>query len=698
MPKILSPSFPPRRPSGIIRYTLVGAVLIMLYYFYVNSPEPQPEILPPANAVQRPAPKPEPRPLAPEVPITEPKLQPKPKTKPKIEANPEEPKPVPTQKATDDKRPDAHAGASDSNEETKTTPKGGAPMSSGPEDVHPLDRLIYDAEHTFAELLSKETRTLSEAAQAYRERRGRHPPPGFDRWFEFAQANDALIIEDFFDQVHQDIEPLWGLDPAVIRKESWDWEMTINIRDGVATAGSDWFLTQIWLNMISTIAHLLPDMDLPLNAMDEPRLVVPWEDMEQYMKKASKTVRLPKAKHMRSDSQKLPPPGYGDLTTKTRPRAWEGTRPYWKIARRGCPPDSSARQMPLQDSFDEPPDISMSLADPHMFDGYVYNFTLSKDICHQGDLQGLEGIFIDPLSVASTKVLTPFFGGSKLGVNNEILLPAPMYWAAEEQFTGGEDHGPPWDEKSTKAIWRDVATGGRNRENNWRGFQVHRFIAMTNATTVTDAEHQYRRAENWALPEDQYDLPAKKAGVLGDWVGEWSDTAFTDLNCEPKENDGACSYTSPFFNRLPGMSMAEEFASKYLPDIDGNSFSGRYLGLLRSTSLPVKATVWREWHDSRLVAWKHFVPMDNRFGDFYGIMNYFIGFQGRGGHDAAAEKIASAGKEWAERVLRKEDMQVYTLRVLLEYARLLDDRRQYMGWVDDVLADPTLEKTWSWWW
>jgi hypothetical protein len=79
--------------------------------------------------------------------------------------------------------------------------------------------------------------------------------------------------------------------------------------------------------------------------------------------------------------------------------------------------------------------------------------------------------------------------------------------------------------------------------------------------------------------------------------------------------------------------------------------------------------------------------MDNRYGDWFGIMEYFLGDEKRGvaGHDAEAEKIANAGKEWAEKVLRKEDMQVYVLRLLLEYARICDEKRESMGWVDDLL-------------
>ncbi|CRK13419.1 hypothetical protein BN1708_020774, partial [Verticillium longisporum] len=55
------------------------------------------------------------------------------------------------------------------------------------------------------------------------------------------------------------------------------------------------------------------------------------------------------------------------------------------------------------------------------------------------------------------------------------------------------------------------------------------------------------------------------------------------------------------------------------------------------------------------------------FGDYYGIMEYFLGYgDDVPGHDAAAERIATQGKIWAEKALRREDMQVYTLRLLLE--------------------------------
>ncbi|KAF4981851.1 hypothetical protein FZEAL_2430 [Fusarium zealandicum] len=563
--------------------------------------------------------------------------------------------------------------------------------------AHPIDTLIHDAGKAHAELLSKESQTLEEAAQAYRKRRGRHPPPGFDKWFEFAKANNAIVVEEFWDQVHHDLEPFWGVPQPIIRKEAYSFEMSIHIRDGKANSTSDWFWTLIWLDMIKSIQHLVPDLDMPLNAMDEPRLVVPWEDIDGYLSKAAQSRTLLPTKDVVPQFQKLPPPGRHDRNVKLPFKRWEKTSPYWPIARRGCPPDSPARQAEMKKSFNMPPEIDISNAKDHSFEGFVQNFTLSSEICHQPDLQGLNGLLINPISVSTTKVLFPMFGGSKLAINNEILLPPPVYWEGEERFTGGDENDVAWKDKVNQSVWRGVATGGKNKADNWRGFHRHRFVSMNNGTKVSSVEAGEATPENFVLPSEKFHLNAQAEGHLGEWIEDWSDTGFVDLMCDPSNDDGTCWYTDHYFSKTEGLKMQDQFDYKYLPDIDGNSFSGRYLGFLNSTSLPIKATLFREWHDSRLVAWKHFVPMDNRFQDFYGIMEYFLGYKEVSGHDKVAERIALDGKEWAEKVLRKEDMQIYVLRLLLEYGRVIADDRDKMGWVEDALKDPSIEETWKSW-
>ena len=49
------------------------------------------------------------------------------------------------------------------------------------------------------------------------------------------------------------------------------------------------------------------------------------------------------------------------------------------------------------------------------------------------------------------------------------------------------------------------------------------------------------------------------------------------------------------------------------------------------------------------------------------------------GHEREGARIAENGREWANRVLRKEDMEIYFFRLLLEWGRLTDDDRDSIG-------------------
>lgn len=282
----------PRRLSGMLRYVVLVALILCAFFFFGQSSYDIPSTQ-------------FPRPFAG-----------KPSTK-----NPKEPV---TQHSQGQNTKDTSKGNTPGSPANNKPHGGIKQQETGKQGPHPIDKLIYNAENVFAELLSKESKTLNDAAQAYRKRHNRHPPPGFDQWYKFAVETNTLVVEDFFDPIYQDLGPFWGMEPSQLRKESWDYEMTINIRNGTATAGSDWFWTVIWLNLTKSIEKYLPDVDLPLNAMDEPRLVSPWEDVNDFMKKAAKTTGLTDPKTVKTEYQKLPDPGKGDRDVESRRLTWEG--------------------------------------------------------------------------------------------------------------------------------------------------------------------------------------------------------------------------------------------------------------------------------------------------------------------------------------------------------------------------------------
>jgi hypothetical protein len=558
---------------------------------------------------------------------------------------------------------------------------------------HPIEKLIVKASSRYRELLGQESEDVEEAASKYRKRRHRHPPPGFDVWFSYAKEKKAVVVEDFYDRIYNDLNPFWALSAQEMRRRSnevnvdWDHVVTVSRHQANITRTTEhdaMSRMRHWHGMIQELEAYLPDMTIPFNIMDESRILLPWEEIDEMMKVEKRNRTMPGAAYVVSNfssSRNATP----EMDQSFDPQ-WFGNRvnQYWDLAMEGCPPASPGRDFSSIDISHDPANMPTKHPD-HSFHGYVSNWTLSRDPCQHPPLRSLHGTFIESISMRTSRHLLPIFGGSKLPMNNEILIPPAMYLSTDELYAGGGSTGPAWEGKKDGIIWRGVASGGRNKEDTWTHFHRHRLLQMLNGTAVDSLERGIlpENATSFSIPDDsQYPLAvtAKKES-LGEWIASFTDLGFTQLWPFP----GDANYTVPYFEIKGNVPMDIQYENKYLIDVDGNSFSGRFRAFLRSTSLPIKATIYSEWHDDRLIPWVHFVPMDNTFVDLYGILNFFMGYKGEGGHDEAAKRIADEGREWAEKVLRREDMILYTWRLLLEYARICDDRREVLGWVDDLV-------------
>ncbi|ROW03243.1 hypothetical protein VSDG_01562 [Cytospora chrysosperma] len=558
-------------------------------------------------------------------------------------------------------------------------------FSTGP---HPIDDLIADARRSHEELLRQRSTDVRSAAARYRVRRGRHPPPGFDKWVEYALQHDAIIVEKFFDRIYHDLQPFWALDPRTTAKRAATWAHVVRVRNGKASPVGDvgtrvpWL--QLWTELIEPVAKHLPDVDMPINYMDESRLLVPWETINDLVEKARMWRKVTPVEEVVPEYKGL---AWMNRDKELRPyeAQWitSNSPRYWDYARATCHPDSPSRNVSALDDFSLPPAFPEDWSPDYSENGYVKNFTASTDPCLQPHLRALHGTFVEPISVSTSQELIPLFGGCKLPMNNEIIIPGAMYLTQDPFYSGGSSHGPDWERKSTSVVWRGVASGGRHKESNWMHFQRLRLIEMLNGTTVSKLERNGARAMTFDMPSvRQYDYPRRREGRMGEWLEEHADAGFVDLLCFPRDEN--CTYLAPYFHKIDGKPMSEQYAHKFLPDVDGNSFSARYRGLLLSTSLPLKSTVYAEWHDDRLQPWLHFAPMDNTLQDMYGILDYFTRDE-KG--DAVARMIAETGKSWGEMALRREDMLLYVWRLLLEFARVCDDQRDRLGWVGDLAED-----------
>lgn len=138
-----------------------------------------------------------------------------------------------------------------------------------------------------------------------------------------------------------------------------------------------------------------------------------------------------------------------------------------------------------------------------------------------------------------------------------------------------------------------------------------------------------------------------------------------------------CVAQREYFPMAPPVNSQEAWKYRYLLDIDGNAFSGRYYAFLRSKSLVFKMAMFREWHDEWIKPWVHFVPLSLKGDDYVESVRYFV--EEKEGK-VQGPKLADNGREWAGRVLRNEDLEVWMFRLLLEYARVVDDAREGIGY------------------
>ena len=254
------------------------------------------------------------------------------------------------------------------------------------------------------------------------------------------------------------------------------------------------------------------------------------------------------------------------------------------------------------------------------------------------------------------------------------------------KYAPSEEH-PDLDfsEKQSTLFWRGATSEGVSHGNvdQWRGMTRQRFIHLANDINGTN-------------PDMPLLLPSEKIPGMLEYKYFPISTLTTLLATDVHVVDGIArcfgrdceDQAREFAPLVPPSDFQDHWKYKYLLDLDGAGFSGRFLPFLQSKSLPFKAALFREWWDDRVTPWVHFVPLDLRGHGFWATLAYFAGIDATSANgkelkeparQKEAERIATEGKKWAETVLRKEDMEIYFFRLLLEWARLTDDKRDVLG-------------------
>ncbi|KAJ5838619.1 uncharacterized protein N7525_003807 [Penicillium rubens] len=567
------------------------------------------------------------------------------------------------------------------------------------EDMHPIEFLISNGQiqhHNYVAQAAK-SKTLGDAVTEYRRRYNQHPPPGFDEWYRYATSRSSAIIDDF-DQIYHDLLPFRALAPEHIRAMTHELATNpfndlggIRIRNGTAMVQEGIKPTHAWMvagaaDMMKDFAKYLPDMDLVFNLNDEPRVAVPWEKISMLNRQTGMQEMISENRVVQTWSTNreegwapIEPADQTNITVFTD-GAWRGVfDPYVSAV---CPPSSKARSQRIWNRHD----ICLSCVAPHSMGQFPLDFNLASEICHQPDLAFLHGLLISPASFKVSQELIPVFSQSALTGFNDILFPSPWNYIEKVKYQPTKEHpDPEYGHKKNSLYWLGSTSEGVSRFGEWKGMPRQRFAHLINNNTnnqvsillPADPKENSFRYEIMDGSAPTSDLHLQTAVHLADPI----------VRC------GDCDEQAAELSTAGWADFQAHWSHRFLFDLDGAGFSGRFLPFLHSHSLPLKTGLFRQWFDSRVTSWLHFVPVDIRLHGLWSTLAYFAGVSAPASeengpnapkmrmkaHDRQGKWIAEEGRKWANTALRKEDMEIYFFRLLLEWGRLTDDQRDVLG-------------------
>ncbi|KAI9927172.1 hypothetical protein ASPWEDRAFT_121624 [Aspergillus wentii DTO 134E9] len=547
------------------------------------------------------------------------------------------------------------------------------PLSEDAPCDHPVLRLATESEKTFNATVKRQSKSLSEAVTEYKRRYNMPPPPNFDKWYEFAKARDTVLIDEY-DTIYHSLLPFWGIKPSVLRARAREnlgrdnGLMGVSVRQGAPIYLSDGqgdFQPSATMAMIQTFSQWLPDMDLGFNAHDEPRVVVPHDELDQMVKRGREAQfrlnsnRQPEGNFSRTPKELAEPI---ERVNQTR-FAQIDRQETWLLLRLSCPVDSPARSLD-GDGTDNSTDFALGPL------GFISNHTAFGDICQSPSLRHRLGVFDRPNSCRITQELSPVFSMSKLSSSQDIPYPSPWYYG--DQTVYDDDLAVNWEDKIPQMYWRGSTTSGYSDLGAWRNQLRQQVIAKLahpwNTTQI------YQEANETSACKAHGKKGWERTDVAAVEYQQFFNTNFTEVKqCA----EGDCNDQLAFFDLAHLDNQGDAWKFRYLLDMDGNAYSGRFYAFLRSNSLPLKLAYFQEWHADTLIPWVHYVPVSHETTEYVELIRYFE-------NDAEGQEIArhmaSAGRDWAKTSLTKANMEVYMFRLLLEYGRIVDDNRENIGY------------------
>ncbi|GAA5998833.1 uncharacterized protein JCM10292_005732 [Rhodotorula paludigena] len=516
------------------------------------------------------------------------------------------------------------------------------PNIRGAYEEHPIHGLMREARANWTAKVERQSKSLDEAVREYRRRFGREPPPGFEKWYRWAREHDVQLIDEF-DSTFSQVEPYFSVRPSQLRErvarledsegEGRDHAIVFIENGKLRRSGARWRdpVPEGFEVLLKDIAHMLPDMVVPLYLHDASFTQIDWDAMQEY-KNAAREHRW---------------------VNETALQLQGETYHTWR--ERTCAPDSELRRKVagLENHFLPP--------------GPSFVRFHSREMSYCTNPQNLE-IHGATSGHVYLQGLRPSFAMSRTGADGDML------WTPTIQYDLNPENESTFREKKSTLLWRGSPDGiAVDPDQKWRQSHRFRMLTLLNSNDTRTRPLRQTRIDRFGR-EYQLDVDT----TLAELNERYSNVRATGgpVQCRPDLCDHIRTNEIKFVEKDPLEVMAD---NRYVMDVDGNAYSARFRAHLSSNQVPLKATIYTEWQTPRLQPWLHYVPVRLDYSDVYNILAFFDGgldAERTGNHDDLAEEIATAGKEWAQKFWRSTDMQAYLFRLLLEYARVMDPERE----------------------
>ncbi|GAA94666.1 glycosyltransferase family 90 protein [Mixia osmundae IAM 14324] len=525
-----------------------------------------------------------------------------------------------------------------------------------PGEPHPIPALMRRAQRRYDHLIARQSTTFAHAVAEYKRRYQIEPPRGFDLWYAFARENNVALIDEY-DMIDEDLKIFRAFSPESFRRRAaavpslhraaWP----VEVRNGEVSAPSYAHKERAdnVVLMMSRFARYLPDMTLWYNWDDHPLINIPWEERARLEKHITAGLYDDDAgEGLAAIAPKMRHPQYG--FAQTCPPNTTAARPGFQWGR-GSRNNTGLEHLPMPDG------ASGTLID---------SWHRTMDTCNNPDARHYHGGTAWVYPAIPNQIVPLLTGGvnSHFGDIHAVFLAKlkdepELAWenrTDERLLFRGQTSGTTWDQD---VPWINTQRSRLHiQANNLEG---NRTLMIADEDDLLANVTLANKAINPAF----FDV-----GMIGPPVQVKDDVTRAEMD---KVYGG---YKSRMTDK-----DAENY--KYVIDVDGNTWSGRFGKLMRSPAAVIKATIYPEFFSVSCIPWLHYIPAQIDYTDLWDILAFFRGTpEGRGSHDELARQIALAGQKWERRHLRWQDAESYQFRLALEYARLWSDDRPSMTDVD----------------